>query len=197
MAKRDAEHESGLRHPIHAAVHEAEHLREIAEKGESAATPAIIGGTVIVFAALILALILTLALGIAYLATRGGGGSSGAIKTAPAFSADEPSVLPTDNWITNGGSPANQRYSPLDQIDVSKSSVSAAAGKAVFAQNCATCHGNGGPDLTAILSAKNLKRVQAQVQNGGGGMPSFSGTLSQHQIADVAAFVVHTITNKK
>jgi len=28
-------------------------------------------------------------------------------------------------------------------------------------------------------------------------MPSFSGTLSQQQIADVAAFVVQTITNKK
>jgi len=119
MGKRDAEDESGLRHPIHAAEHEAEHLRQIAEEGESAATPAIIGGTVIAFAALTLAVILTLALGIAYLATRGGGGSSGGIKTAPAFSADELSALPTDNWITNGGSLANQRYSPLDKIDVS------------------------------------------------------------------------------
>src|SRR6185437_3007454 len=37
----------------------------------------------------------------------------------------------------------------------------AAAGKQVFADNCAVCHGslgtggNGGPDLTAIPSAKN------------------------------------------
>jgi quinohemoprotein ethanol dehydrogenase len=78
----------------------------------------------------------------------------------------------------------------------------AAAGKAVFAQNCATCHGatgqggNGGPDLTAIPSAKDVNRVLAQVQNGGGGMPSFTGTLSEQQIADVAAFVVKNITNK-
>lgn len=25
--------------------------------------------------------------------------------------------MPTENWITNGGSLANQRYSPLTQID--------------------------------------------------------------------------------
>jgi mono/diheme cytochrome c family protein len=31
----------------------------------------------------------------------------------------------------------------------------------------------------------------------GGGMPSFSGTLSEQQIADVAAYVVQEITNKK
>jgi outer membrane protein assembly factor BamB len=123
MAKREdtsgAEQESGLRHPIHAAEHEVEHLRQIAQKGESAATPAIIGGTVIAFVALILAVILTLAIGIGYLATRCGGGGSGGITTAPAFSTDELAALPTENWITNGGSLANQRYSPLDQIDVS------------------------------------------------------------------------------
>jgi len=119
MGKRDAEHESGLRHPIRAAEHEAEHLRQVAEKGESAATPAIIGGTVIAFVAMILAVILTLAIGIGYLATRCGGGSSGGITTAPVFSTDELAALPTENWITNGGSLANQRYSPLDQIDVS------------------------------------------------------------------------------
>ena len=78
----------------------------------------------------------------------------------------------------------------------------AAAGKTVFAQNCATCHGvagtggNGGPDLTSISSAKNLDAVQSQVENGGGGMPPFKGTLTQKQIDDVAAYVVQDITNK-
>ena len=74
------------------------------------------------------------------------------------------------------------------------------AGKAVFASNCSPCHGatgeggNGGPDLTKISSAKNLQRVIAQVTNGGGGMPSFKGTLTDQQIHDVAAFVTTTIT---
>ena len=97
---------------------EAEHLHQVAEQGESAATPAILGGTVMAVSAATIVLVLTLALGGAYLATRGDS-SSNAIQTAPAFSADELSTLPTDNWITNGGSLANQRYSPLDQIDTS------------------------------------------------------------------------------
>ena len=36
---------------------------------------------------------------------------------APAFSADDLSAEPTNVWLTNGGSLANQRYSPLDAID--------------------------------------------------------------------------------
>jgi alcohol dehydrogenase (cytochrome c) len=79
---------------------------------------------------------------------------------------------------------------------------SAAAGKAVFADNCSTCHGaqgtggNGGPDLTKLPAAKNLQRVIAQVTNGSGGMPAFKGTLTSAQIRDVATFVTKNITNK-
>ena len=78
-----------------------------------------------------------------------------------------------------------------------------AAGKTVFADNCAGCHGvsgtggNGGPDLTAIPSAKDEAAVLKQVQNGGGGMPAFEGTLTQKQIQDVTAYVTQEITNKK
>jgi quinohemoprotein ethanol dehydrogenase len=38
--------------------------------------------------------------------------------TAPAFSADDLSDGPSNVWLTNGGTLANQRYSPLDEIDV-------------------------------------------------------------------------------
>jgi alcohol dehydrogenase (cytochrome c) len=78
----------------------------------------------------------------------------------------------------------------------------ATAGKTVFANSCATCHGadghggNGGPDLTGIPSAKNRNRVVAEVLNGGGGMPAFKGQLTPKQIADVAAYVTEEITNK-
>jgi quinohemoprotein ethanol dehydrogenase len=77
----------------------------------------------------------------------------------------------------------------------------AAAGQTIFQDNCSTCHGsngqggNGGPNLTAIASAKQLQRVIAQVTNGGGGMPAFRGTLTDQQIADVAAYVVQRITH--
>src|SRR4051794_15781281 len=39
------------------------------------------------------------------------------IEAAPAFTADALTSEPRDGWITNGGTLANQRYSPLDQID--------------------------------------------------------------------------------
>ncbi|HET6945755.1 MAG TPA: PQQ-binding-like beta-propeller repeat protein [Gaiellaceae bacterium] len=77
----------------------------------------------------------------------------------------------------------------------------AQAGKTAFAENCATCHGadghggNGGPDLTSISSAKQLSVVRQQVENGGGGMPAFKGTLTQKQIDDVATYVVSDITH--
>jgi alcohol dehydrogenase (cytochrome c) len=75
------------------------------------------------------------------------------------------------------------------------------AGKTVFQNNCVACHGatghggNGGPDLTAIPSAKNYNRVLGQVENGGGGMPAFKDQLSSKQIADVATYVTQKITN--
>jgi len=48
----------------------------------------------------------------------GGGGSTSSGSTAsPAFTAAELSSLPRANWITNGGSISNQRYSPLAQIN--------------------------------------------------------------------------------
>ncbi len=74
-----------------------------------------------------------------------------------------------------------------------------ASGKAVFAANCAVCHGalgeggNGGPDLTAIPAAKVRSKVVAQVLNGGGGMPAFKGQLSTKEVNDVAAYVTGTI----
>jgi alcohol dehydrogenase (cytochrome c) len=77
------------------------------------------------------------------------------------------------------------------------------AGKMVFSDNCAGCHGfsgtggNGGPDLTAIPSAKDTAAVKKQVEDGGGGMPAFKGTLTEKQIKDVTAYVTQDITNKK
>jgi quinohemoprotein ethanol dehydrogenase len=76
----------------------------------------------------------------------------------------------------------------------------AGAGKAIFADNCSTCHGlagtggNGGPNLKNIPSAKEVDSVIKQVINGGGGMPAFGGQLSSPEIANVAAYVTQVIT---
>ena len=47
-----------LRHPVRATVHEAGHLREIAAKGDSPATPAILAGIVIAFVVPLAALLI-------------------------------------------------------------------------------------------------------------------------------------------
>jgi quinohemoprotein ethanol dehydrogenase len=77
--------------------------------------------------------------------------------------------------------------------------TSVAAGKVVFADNCATCHGangaggNGGPDLTTRPNSKKLAAVMEQVRNGGGGMPPFKDTLTEAQIKAVSAYVTQKI----
>jgi mono/diheme cytochrome c family protein len=79
----------------------------------------------------------------------------------------------------------------------------AAAGKEVFAEQCSVCHGadglggNGGPDLTTMPKAKEQAGAEEQVTNGGGGMPAFAGTLSEEEIANVAAYVVEDIVGGK
>jgi cytochrome c553 len=71
----------------------------------------------------------------------------------------------------------------------------AEAGKTVFAEQCSVCHGsdghggNGGPDLRTMPLAKTEEGAIEQVTNGGGGMPAFEGTLSEEEIANVAAYV--------
>jgi cytochrome c2 len=71
------------------------------------------------------------------------------------------------------------------------------AGKEVFlgASACGGCHtladagasGTVGPNLDETMPDNEL--VVDRVTNGQGGMPSFSSTLTEQQIADVAAYV--------
>jgi cytochrome c553 len=71
------------------------------------------------------------------------------------------------------------------------------AGKEVFlgASACGGCHtladagtsGTVGPNLDESMPDNEL--VLDRVTNGQGGMPSFSSTLTEQQIADVAAYV--------
>ena len=71
----------------------------------------------------------------------------------------------------------------------------AAAGKVIFTTNCGGCHtladagtsGTVGPNLDD--AAPDAARVVDRVTNGKGVMPPFAGSLSEQQIADVAAYV--------
>ncbi len=73
----------------------------------------------------------------------------------------------------------------------------AAAGKEVYASaGCGSCHafsdagstGSVGPNLDD--SSIDFEGAVMQISNGGGGMPPFSGQLSDEEIANVAAYVV-------
>lgn len=76
-----------------------------------------------------------------------------------------------------------------------------AAGQAIFATNCAVCHGQSGegtigPNLTddAWLhggTAMDIHHTIAQgVSTGGGGMPAWGQTLGPRGLIDVASFVL-------
>jgi mono/diheme cytochrome c family protein len=81
-------------------------------------------------------------------------------------------------------------------------SAASASGKALFTSNCATCHtlaaagagGTVGPNLDQLKPS--AATVAHQVENGGGGMPSFSGRLKQQQINAVSAYVA-SVAGKK
>jgi cbb3-type cytochrome c oxidase subunit III len=68
-------------------------------------------------------------------------------------------------------------------------------GKAIFGQNCASCHtlkaaaatGTIGPNLDELKPDE--ARVKHQVENGGSVMPAFKGKLTATQIDAVAKFV--------
>jgi cytochrome c553 len=68
-------------------------------------------------------------------------------------------------------------------------------GKEVFTANCGTCHtlsdagtsGQIGPNLDQVRP--DYETARAKVEDGGGGMPSFSSQLTPQQIRDVAAYV--------
>ncbi|MDW5593100.1 PQQ-binding-like beta-propeller repeat protein [Conexibacter stalactiti] len=103
--------------------------------------------------------------------------------------------------ITHGGGEPTDESAEGDaetREDVS-ARPDADAGRTVFADNCATCHGvtgrggNGGPDLTAIPSARDLDAVIRQTTDGGSAMPAFGDSLSPKEIQDVAAFVTNGI----
>ena len=77
----------------------------------------------------------------------------------------------------------------------SVTTANAAGAKVFVTARCGSCHtlqgarakGTLGPNLDQLRPSAD--RVARQVENGGVGMPSFRGKLSDRQISDVAEFV--------
>ncbi len=163
------QHTDPLRHPLRAAEQEVEHLRRIVDDGQSAATPAILIGTWIALVVPLVAIVVGVAFGAAYLVT----GSAGTkYPSAPATT--------TSGATTQTGAAAGR--------SIFADNCSACHG--------ATGHGGIGPDLTTLPAARDPSVVVHQVTNGGGGMPPFKGRLSPQQIDEVAAFVTQVIAKK-
>jgi mono/diheme cytochrome c family protein len=91
--------------------------------------------------------------------------------------------------------PADGEATPEATTESQAGGATDDAGAPIFAQSCASCHtlaaadanGQVGPNLDD--SKLDVDAVVAQVENGGGGMPSFKGTLQPDQIQAVAAYV--------
>ena len=163
-----------VRHPLRTVRREAEHLKEIADRGEGASTPAILAVTWMAIALPLIAVVIGLAFGLAYL-VAGNTGTAG----APV------------GWEYPGVQTGGQSLPP-------QPARSASAGRSIYATNCSACHGptghgGVGPDLTTLPAARNVATVVHQVTFGGRVMPPFKGTLDQRQIEAVAAYVSGTL----
>lgn len=96
----------------------------------------------------------------------------------------------------------SQEEEPAGPVGDEANGGDPAAGATIFAENCATCHGEdghggaGGPDLREMPLAQTEEGAIQQVTNGGGGMPPFGEQLSEEEITDVAAFVVQEVVGK-
>jgi mono/diheme cytochrome c family protein len=92
-----------------------------------------------------------------------------------------------------GSAPPPTETTPTETTPVPEGD--AAAGKVVFTTNCGSCHtlsdagtsGTVGPNLDD--AQPDAARVVDRVTNGKGLMPPFAGSLTEQQIADVAAYV--------
>ena len=141
------------------------------------------------------ALVLVVLVGVLGLAAAGCGGEEEASPTAETVTG----TLPTETTTTE----TTETETTETETTGTETTTGPAgegdpvAGKEVFlgSSACGGCHtlsdagtsGTVGPNLDDAKPSADL--VVERVTNGGGGMPPFKGTLSEQQIADVAAYV--------
>jgi mono/diheme cytochrome c family protein len=137
--------------------------------------------------------------------SSGSGAAGGDAASEPAGSDD--ATAGSDDSGSSGGDDAASSGDDAGSADgddaaaggddaaAGGSGADVAEGKAIFTQSCAGCHtladagatGSVGPNLDDARPAEAV--VAAKVRAGGGGMPSFDGTLAPEQITAVAAHV--------
>jgi quinohemoprotein ethanol dehydrogenase len=107
--------------------------------------------------------------------------------------------------LSGCGGSSNEASSPPPPPETTATETGggqATTGAQLFSDNCESCHGaNGtgghvGPDLQKSSVAESLPKVEKQVREGKGVMPSFANVLSAEEIDTVAHYVVEQIAPK-
>jgi cytochrome c553 len=148
------------------------------------------------------ALLLVLLVGALGLAAAGCGGEEQQ-SAAPETVEGQVTTTTTETQTTESESTTTETTETTQTTETTTTETTPAtqgdpvAGKQVFLGSaaCGGCHtlsdagssGNVGPNLDD--AKPTYDKVLTQVTNGGGVMPPFKGTLTEQQIADVAAYV--------
>ena len=110
-----------------------------------------------------------------------------------ACGSDDPTT-PADGGTTRADASATG-------MDAAVLTGDATRGAAVFAANCAACHGVDGKGTVAVPAAKSFAAAEVQAKTdtalgdvikngqGGGTMPAFGTLLSAQQVIDLVAFI--------
>jgi mono/diheme cytochrome c family protein len=133
--------------------------------------------------------------GVCSLGVAACGGSDDDDATTAAPAATSEAAAATTEAPAASTEAATTEAATTEAATTEAAGADAAAGKAVFTANCAGCHalsdaaatGAVGPNLDDLKPDEAT--VKTQVENGGGPMPAFKGTLSDAEIASVAAYV--------
>jgi ubiquinol-cytochrome c reductase cytochrome b subunit len=101
-------------------------------------------------------------------------------------------------WYIGNESPWSPAFDtkPLSQEVIGNISAEAKNGGELFYKKaCIYCHsvsgygGKRGPNLTDVGSRLTKDQITIKIVNGGGNMPSFGGTLTSHDLNDLADFL--------
>jgi cytochrome c6 len=139
------------------------------------------------------AIVLVVLVGVLGLAAAGCGGEEEASPTAETVTG----TLPTETTTETTETETTETETTETTTTEPAAEGDPVAGKEIFlgAPACGGCHtladagtsGTVGPNLDDAKPSADL--VVERVTNGQGAMPSFSGSLTTQQIADVAAYV--------
>jgi cytochrome c5 len=154
--------ESPLAHPIEAVEHEVEHLADVADQGDSPATPAILGGTLVLVLIPVVGILIGASFLVAYLVTRGDGSPASPTPVTTAATPASGAALFSENCSschTLAAANASGKVGPnLDDLKPSKDVV----------VRQVTNGGGGMPAFGGQLSTAQIEAIAEYVASSAG-----------------------------